>query len=451
MSLKNLSGRLRSLKGWLTQTIDGCKNLVAMPQSVMNASVLKSRIEKSISELDMRLEKIFECLRDMQELELDQDYDENRKERERAYATCREESAARHQECLNQMLEALVTLATLAEPDSSSQPGNVTFLTDGLEDRFKVQDSLKPPLLNKDSSPTEFDSWKKAFRAFYSASRLEKLDIISQQAFFRQFISPELMSVLEAKIGTTTSIFDDANAPGTDSCLGLLNTEMLLRYPLVARRFKFFNLVQTRKETFIEFLAKVKSHSTLANLETLGIEGMIIYKAIIGINDDYGDLREKILQLSELNMCELERVARSYESAQSAIREIGAGAGVSAGAGVDAGQSTVCRIRTQFRQKLTHDRQDNTRVIGNTPRERIELLRKKKYCLRCGRHPYDRHQKCWAASAQCYICQDIGHLSYLCDRDQNENQSDENSDASESEDGYDEGNQGAQTRAVFTA
>jgi hypothetical protein len=36
-----------------------------------------------------------------------------------------------------------------------------------------------------------------------------------------------------------------------------------LIYPLVAKRFKFFNLVQARKETFTEFLANLKSGVTL--------------------------------------------------------------------------------------------------------------------------------------------------------------------------------------------
>jgi hypothetical protein len=72
-------------------------------------------------------------------------------------------------------------------------------------------------------------------------------------------------------------------------------------------------LTQAKDETFIEYFAKIKSHGTLASLETLGVEGLYVYKAIIGINEDYGKLREKILQLDELSMRKVEQIARSYE------------------------------------------------------------------------------------------------------------------------------------------
>ena len=39
-SRKVLTGRLKSLKGWLTQTINSCENLMAMPHSVANESFL---------------------------------------------------------------------------------------------------------------------------------------------------------------------------------------------------------------------------------------------------------------------------------------------------------------------------------------------------------------------------------------------------------------------------
>ena len=56
-SRKVLIGRLKSLKGWLTQTINSCDNLTAMPHSVANESFLKARLEKSISDLESLLRK----------------------------------------------------------------------------------------------------------------------------------------------------------------------------------------------------------------------------------------------------------------------------------------------------------------------------------------------------------------------------------------------------------
>ena len=61
-----------------------------------------------------------------------------------------------------------------------------------------------------------------------------------------------------------------------------------------------------------------------------------------------------------------------------------------------------------------HDDYNYGTVRGRTPRERIYLLKEEGWCTRCGRHPYDRNNECWAASAQCFACYGLGHLSYLC-------------------------------------
>ena len=412
-SRKVLTGRLKSLKGWLTQTINSCENLMAMPHSVANESFLKARLEASISDLDSRFEKVNDCLRELEAKEFDLEYNEDRKQRESSYVNTRTLVAKSHQECLNKLFEALSELDTIAEANATSQPLSLNISQGGAnsEGYLKIQTTLKPFLLEKNCSPQQFRQWIAEFKAFYQASKLDSLDIVSQQAFFRKSVSPELISVLESKIGATTPIFEDSNLPGSDSCIGLLESEFLLIYPLVAKRFKFFNLVQAKKETFTEFLAKVKSHSTLANLETLGIEGMIIYKAIIGINDDYGDLREKILQLSELNMSSVERIARSYESAQSTIREIGAGAGVKAGAR-DA--STAYRTRTGpgYRNVQRGSMEQLPNCSGLTPKERIELMKEEGFCQSCGKHKIG--QNCWAMEAKCFDCGYFGHLSYLC-------------------------------------
>ena len=410
-SRKVLIGRLKSLKGWLTQTINSCDNLMAMPHSVANESLLKAKLEKSINDLESRFKKINDCLEELEAKEFNLEYDDDRKKRELSYENSRTQVATSYHECLNKLFEALSELDTIAEANATSQPLSLNISQGGAgsEGYLKIQATLKPFLLEKNSSPQQFRQWIAEFKAFYAASKLESLDVKCQQAFFRKSVSPELISVLESKIGATTPIFEDSNLPGSDSCVGLLENEFLLIYPLVAKRFKFFNLVQARKETFTEFLANLKSHSTLANLETLGIEGMIIYKAIIGINDDYGDLREKILQLSELNMSSVERIARSYESAQSTIREIGAGAKSGAR---DA--STVYRTRTGpgYRSVRPGSMEQLPNCSGLTPKQRVELMKNEGFCQSCGKHKVG--QNCWAMEAKCYDCGDLGHLSYLC-------------------------------------
>ena len=208
--------------------------------------------------------------------------------------------------------------------------------------------------------------------------------------------------MLEPLITSTTPVFDDENMPGTDSCFKHLNIEFMLRYPLVARRFQFFSQSQKKDQSFTEYLGNVKSSCALSDLGTLGIEGLIVYKTIIGLHPDYSELRKKILELPSLTLENVERCSRAFESAQCAVREIGGQAGISA------------VLRTKVERDSSDYNYDKKVFDGKTPCERRRLLGKKGWCLRCGRHPQETKQKCWAKGAQCFQCESFGHFGYLC-------------------------------------
>lgn len=446
--IKLLGGRLRSLKGWLTQSISACENVVAMPQTLANESFLRGRIENSIAEIDERLKKINDCIGELELAELSQPPSDDRKQREESYSTTRAQAARKHEGCLNSLVAALAELNTIGDVDTTAQPGSIEQDQRDGHAQFKVQDSLKPYILSKENSPLEFSQWKMQFRAFYAASHLERIDVVGQQAFFRKYIESNLMSVLDTKITATTELFDNELAPGTNSCFSELEKEFKLRYPLVARRFQLFSLRQARNESFTEYVAKIKMQATQCDLETLGIEGLLIYIAIVGLNSSDFDLREKLLELSDMTMQEVDRVSRSYESARSAIRGITGSGNVEEGA-----SARRVEHRDTDNDKRTNRPRDFKdynfdKVKGRTPRERLKLLKESRWCLRCGRHPYDKYQKCWAKSAQCFRCNEIGHLSYLCLEDTSGSSG--GSDGSDEDSGEDE-NSGAQIRTVSTA
>ena len=102
---QTLCSRLKSLKGWLTSTINACDNVLAMPHSIASSSFLKARILDSIVELDKRLLKINNCLEQLQALELEKPNDDDRKKREESYANSRDRAAKSHQDCLNKLFE----------------------------------------------------------------------------------------------------------------------------------------------------------------------------------------------------------------------------------------------------------------------------------------------------------------------------------------------------------
>ena len=409
--LKKLGGQLRSYKGWLTQSVNNCLELIKIPSSASNASAMMGRLETALEELDERRHKVEACLESMEALEFDKEDDENRKEKEKYYAELRLEIAHRCQSTISKVYLVYTRLNTQPEAASSASPAPVAAGGGGLGGHVKVLDSLKPFILSKNHIPGEFHAWKQQFKAFFSASNLNKLTVAGQQAFLKKQLDSTLLCVLDPLITSTTPVFDDENMPGTDSCFKLLDNEFMLRYPIVARRFQFFSQSQKKDQSFTEYLGNVKSSSALSDLGTLGIEGLIVYNTIIGLHPDYSELRKKILELPNLTMAEIERVSRAFESAQCAIKEIGGKAGASA----------VLRTEnTDYNYDMVFE--------GKNPSERRRLLGKKGWCLRCGRHPKDKKAKCWAKRAQCFGCGDFGHLGYLCPNESDKDSSSGSSD-----------------------
>ena len=135
-----------------------------------------SRIEKSITELDDRLQQIYNCIGELEASELARPFDDERKKREESYASSSTKAGSDHQACLNRMLEALSELDTRADPDVIAKPeGSESTFTSA---NVKVQDSLKPFVLTKEHSSLEFNQWASMFCAFYYSSHLERLEDI---------------------------------------------------------------------------------------------------------------------------------------------------------------------------------------------------------------------------------------------------------------------------------
>ena len=42
----------------------------------------------------------------------------------------------------------------------------------------KAQETLKPPVLERDATPVEFTEWKRAYRAYHSASKFGTLSVL---------------------------------------------------------------------------------------------------------------------------------------------------------------------------------------------------------------------------------------------------------------------------------
>ena len=153
----------------------------------------------------------------------------------------------------------------------------------------KLMETLKPPVLTKDFTPIEYKSWVKKFRAYYSTGKVDKLDMLDQQAVWRICIDPNLEERIGDLISDRTPIF------GAGSIMEYLDDEFNAKYPLTTRRADYFRLVQKEGQAFSDHMAKLLRISREADLGALGLDDLHCFRLISSVTDK--KLREKFLKL----------------------------------------------------------------------------------------------------------------------------------------------------------
>ena len=123
--LKILGGQLRSYKGWLTQSINNCFELIKVPSSAFNASSMVSRLEAALGELDERRHKVESCLESMEALDFGKDDDEDKKDREKYYAAQRLQVAQKCQNAISEVYLVYTRWNTQPEESGSTSPAQV--------------------------------------------------------------------------------------------------------------------------------------------------------------------------------------------------------------------------------------------------------------------------------------------------------------------------------------
>ena len=182
--LKKLAAQLRGRKSWLTQSIRSCNNLISIPHSAANASFLLNQMQTAATLLNERKEKIETCLLEMEDYELNLELDDARRKREEYYDKTRDEITTKYEACYNKLLDAMSSFDTIAEANSTVHPPPFANPTETRANTLKIQESLKPFVLQKDHTPRDLYLWQKQYKAFHLASKLGSLSIFGQQSFF---------------------------------------------------------------------------------------------------------------------------------------------------------------------------------------------------------------------------------------------------------------------------
>lgn len=263
--------------------------------------------------------------------------------------------------------------------------------------RIKTYDALKPFTLTRDHTPAELRNWILQFKAFYSTSQMDQLNIEDQQAFLRICVEPLLYERFRFKIGAATPVFD-AN-PAVDSCIRFLEDEFSLQYPLFLRRLDFFRASQTKGQAFSDFLTKLDSQAEEADLLNLGPEDIYIFRYICACTDT--KLKEKLLKLDNPTREDIKRTTHNYESTQINLKAFD----------VAKANKATAKNQGQKSGRNQNQNQNHNRNQNQNQRKTPNFLKGK--CWRCAS---DDHQAgdCKHKNATCKYCKKKGHTIAAC-------------------------------------
>ena len=95
-------------------------------------------------------------------------------------------------------------------------------------------------------TPEELRAWIRMWSSFYATGNLRRLRLEDQQAWFLRCLDKFLAGRLTAQLKPDTPIFSDPEAFDDTSCISILEDEFRRRYPIAARRHKFYTHVPSK-------------------------------------------------------------------------------------------------------------------------------------------------------------------------------------------------------------
>ena len=104
----------------------------------------------------------------------------------------------------------------------------------------KVDVSLKPDVLAKNTNQLDFKLWANKFRSYHEANKMFEMSNISQQGHFKNVLDTYLTVAVEGKIKPDWPIYNPVNPE--QSCMHVLEQEFLQLEPLFTRRCSYFGM-----------------------------------------------------------------------------------------------------------------------------------------------------------------------------------------------------------------
>ena len=218
-----------------------------------------------------------------------------------------DELASRYLDCTGRLLAALKSGQAVPGPTTRAPPPS-----HGAAGTYRVQTALQPDKLSREATPAEMRSWARRFKSFYSTSNLDRATLPDQQAFFLSYLDLDLETTVREEIDDSTTIFGD------DSCLAALERRFAVTYPLFTRRLDYFRYRQEVGQTFADFVAKLRQKGNEADLGSLTLDEIYVFRILSGLSDQ--KLKEKLLELKSPTLAKLIEEATDIEVARRNLK-----------------------------------------------------------------------------------------------------------------------------------
>ena len=305
--IERLKKKRRGFKAAFTQILNVIDKLIQAstgPDNKINKSESnRLAIERAFEKLELRYEKLEKV--NYRILTLNQVPDD-----EAGYQEAIDANTASYTE----RIEAYGQLKIAMLPNQNQQE----VINEGHNTNIKTVTDLKPKYsLSFDNTPMELSTWITCFKAYFEASRLHTLPLDQQQAFLRQYLSPNVWTAIKQHINIETRIFNNPLDPDEESCESIIEDAFQVHYPLIMRRHKFFTYERKGNQTFTDFVSKLEELAAAANLENMNMNDYKMFRVIAGLNDS--KCVDKILSipLQDFNFEEVKRVGVQYETAKN--------------------------------------------------------------------------------------------------------------------------------------
>ena len=289
---------------------------------------------------------------------------------------------------------------------NQNQPG---VINDGQNTNIKTVTDLKPKhSLSFDNTPMELSTWLTCFKAYFEASRLHTLPLDQQQAFLRQYLSPNVWTAIKQHINIETRIFNNPLDPDEESCESIIEDAFQVHYPLIMRRHKFFTYERKGNQTFTDFVSKLEELAAAANLENMDMNDYKIFRVIAGLNDS--KCVDKILSipLQDFNFEEVKRVGVQYETAKNY-------SGLNPTHHVN---QVVGKRNSNPNKNNNPKNSSNYSYPSSSPSSSVQgklnNLRQQGKCIGCGKKAHSKGQACPHKLSTCHKCGLKGHIAPVC-------------------------------------